>query len=183
MYIPKELYHPIIDLIIDSKFHYRQYGYVWSTCDLSKYESLYLLIDGTYFEIPPASYVRDFGAKFCAIGLMKNSDHEWLLGDVFLKNFYSVWDNTNNQVGLAPHLTSPAGSTLTTSTLPAPATTWGVGRIWGRLIGKAVGLVFHVGVAAATFYGAMYCIFVILDQTGYLQMAGTDLETLFNAIL
>lgn len=34
-------------------------------------------------------------------------------------NFYTVWDNANNRVGIAPHKTS-FSSTITVATLPLP---------------------------------------------------------------
>jgi hypothetical protein len=53
MYVPSELFHPIMNLILDDKAHiYLQKAY-WATCDLSQYQSLYLLIGDTYFELPP----------------------------------------------------------------------------------------------------------------------------------
>ena len=44
---------------------------------------------------------------------------EWLLGDVFLKNFYTIWDNKKKEVTIGPHKTSMAGW-HTTATIPAP---------------------------------------------------------------
>lgn len=39
---------------------------------------------------------------------MKNSADYWLLGDVFLQNYYTIWDVENSQIGFAPHITSLA---------------------------------------------------------------------------
>lgn len=60
--VPKELYHIIMDMIFqDLDHHVKDNRYV-GPCDLSKYESLYLLMGNTYFEIPPSSFVLGFQA-------------------------------------------------------------------------------------------------------------------------
>lgn len=74
----------------------------------------------TWLEVPPSAYFMPYSGAYCKIGLRNGGDREWLLGDVFLKNFYTVWDNTNNRFGIGPHKTS-ASTWLTTSTMAAPA--------------------------------------------------------------
>ena len=74
----------------------------------------------TWLEIPPSAYFMPYSGAYCKIGFRNGGDREWLLGDVFLKNFYTVWDNTNNRFGIGPHKTS-ASTWQTTATMPAPA--------------------------------------------------------------
>ena len=35
-----------------------------------------------------------------------NSEEMYILGDVFLRNYYAIFDTENNRVGLTPHLES-----------------------------------------------------------------------------
>ena len=53
----------------------------------------------TWMEVPPSAYLRDIGTanglSVCMIGFTQMDAHYWLLGGIFLKNFYTVWDNTN----------------------------------------------------------------------------------------
>jgi hypothetical protein len=37
-----------------------------------------------------------------------NTDDYWLLGDVFLRNYYTIFDEQNQQIGFVPHKTSNA---------------------------------------------------------------------------
>lgn len=71
-------------------------------------KSFFLYIDGRYLEITPTSYVLPVGTDnngnaVCAIGIVSSGDSNWLLGDVFLKNFFSVWDDDNGKIRFAPH--------------------------------------------------------------------------------
>lgn len=36
------------------------------------------------------------------MGFAANSDDYWLLGDSFLRNFYTIWDEDNGKIGFAP---------------------------------------------------------------------------------
>lgn len=70
--------------------------------------SVFLHINSMYFEITPAAFLLNVGtasdgSQVCIIGLTASSDNTWILGDVFLKNYLSVFDDTNNQISFAPH--------------------------------------------------------------------------------
>ena len=53
----------------------------------------------------------------CIFGLASSgSDVRWLMGDVFLRNYYSLWDDENSKFSIAPHPNSVA--TITTGTKP-----------------------------------------------------------------
>lgn len=48
----------------------------------------------------PASLSQEEG--FCISGFQgENHSHQWILGDVFIREYYSVFDRANNLVGLA----------------------------------------------------------------------------------
>ena len=36
------------------------------------------------------------------MGFAANSDSYWLLGDSFLRNSYTIWDEENDRIGFAP---------------------------------------------------------------------------------
>jgi hypothetical protein len=176
MLIPHELYNHVMSLITSKKRVIERYGWTFSTCDLTQYESLFLLSNGIYYEIPPSSYVIDFGISgWCGIGFMQSGGHDWLIGDVFLKNFYSVWDDANDRVGLVPHITS-SSTRYTTSDMPTPSKTFGVMDIYADIFQNFVELVFKLGATGAFLYGVYFSVTVILHHFGILKAAGFELE-------
>jgi hypothetical protein len=77
------------------------------------------LVDGYWLEIPPETYIFDFGSRFCMLGFgLMDIYGYYLFGDVLLRNYYTVWDNENAQIGWTPRTGSSAGS-LTAGTLPS----------------------------------------------------------------
>lgn len=94
--------------------------------------SAFVYMSGYYMEITPSSYllsVGEFtdGSEACLIGIVGNGDTYWLAGDVFLKNFFSVWDDDNSVIQLAPHKFSSStffsGSEPTTTYSSSSSTT------------------------------------------------------------
>ncbi|GAB1287982.1 Chymosin [Apodemus speciosus] len=56
-------------------------------------------INGREFPLPPSAYTNQFQGS-CSSGF-KQGSQMWILGDVFIREFYSVFDRANNRVGLA----------------------------------------------------------------------------------
>lgn len=56
---------------------------------ISSFDSFFIMINNHWFEIPPQAYILNLSGT-CSLGLGANSDDYWLLGDVFLKNYYAV---------------------------------------------------------------------------------------------
>ncbi|XP_021052657.1 chymosin-like [Mus pahari] len=56
-------------------------------------------IHGRQFPLPPSAYTNQIQG-FCSSGF-KQGSQMWILGSVFIREFYSVFDRANNRVGLA----------------------------------------------------------------------------------
>lgn len=86
-------------LLKNITFSYSSYYSIVGTCDRSKYRSFYLYLNGTYFEVDPYTYVVDYDSGVtgkCTINIGTTGYNYFILGDVFLRNYYSIWDTDNN---------------------------------------------------------------------------------------
>ncbi|NWJ09266.1 PEPA protein, partial [Crypturellus undulatus] len=76
---------------------------------ISRLPDIIFIINGVQFPLPPEAYIRQLRDGSCMSGFEAFSLHTtagdlWILGDVFLRRYYSVFDRANNMVGLAPAL-------------------------------------------------------------------------------
>lgn len=81
--------------------------YILPTCDLASLPDLVFKIEGKDFPLKPEQYVMKVsqgGKTMCLSGLfgMDIPNHPlWILGDVFIGPYYSVFDYGNKRVGFA----------------------------------------------------------------------------------
>nr|XP_033774487.1 gastricsin [Geotrypetes seraphini] len=81
-------------------------GYVVNCNNIPNMPTLSFTISGVPFPLPPTAYILQSNG-YCSLGIMptympsQNGQPVWILGDVFLRGYYSVYDVGNNQVGFA----------------------------------------------------------------------------------
>nr|XP_013052035.2 gastricsin isoform X4 [Anser cygnoides] len=81
--------------------------YVASCSNIGSMPTLTFVISGTSFPLPPSAYMLQSNSGYCTVGIestylpSQNGQPLWILGDVFLRSYYSIYDTGNNQVGFA----------------------------------------------------------------------------------
>ncbi|XP_010016047.1 PREDICTED: gastricsin-like isoform X2 [Nestor notabilis] len=82
------------------------YGFVVNCSDVPSLPTLYFAISGSQLPLPPSVYVLN-NDGFCTVGVESTyvpSDSGqplWILGNLFLRQYYSIFDMGNNRVGFA----------------------------------------------------------------------------------
>ncbi|XP_067397570.1 pepsin A-like [Emydura macquarii macquarii] len=76
-----------------------------SCSDVSSLPNIVFTINGIEFPVPASAYILEengyCSAGFESIDLPTSSGELWILGDVFISQYYVVFDRANNQVALA----------------------------------------------------------------------------------
>lgn len=118
-YLPTMFWYDFMEQLMRNHPEAYDYGgIVTGNCDLGTYDTVYFYLNGRYYGIDPSTYVisdSSLGASECIIGFADGSDM-FLIGDVMLRNYYSIWDDDNSQMALVPHLESLA--TVTVASAP-----------------------------------------------------------------
>ncbi|KAI9785747.1 MAG: hypothetical protein M1839_008764 [Geoglossum umbratile] len=107
----------------------------------SSTQSILFTLGGVTYAVPPKDYLgRSIDDQYCAsniIGRQTFGTDQWLMGDTFLKNVYSVFDLDKGRIGFgrkAKAVDAPSASAVTSSQSP---TSTSVGPTSTRVSGHA----------------------------------------------
>ncbi|XP_030078235.1 pepsin A-4 [Microcaecilia unicolor] len=80
--------------------------YVINCASISSMPEIIFTINGVQYPLPASAYVNQnqgtCTSGFQSMSLPTSSGDLWILGDVFIRQYYVVFDRGNNQVGMAP---------------------------------------------------------------------------------
>lgn len=77
--------------------------------DTASLPTITFTIDSTQYSIDSSSYQNQADGQ-CEVYLFPSNQTFWVLGQIFLRNYYSVWNYTGPSMGFAPARIAPSGS-------------------------------------------------------------------------
>ena len=87
--------------------------YITSCDNVDSYPPLSFGLAGHTFTIESEDYFMDLGKNECMLGLMGDPEltvyKQWIMGDVFLAKYVSIYDVENQRLGLGAAVKDPAG--------------------------------------------------------------------------
>lgn len=105
-YFPTLIYEPIMTIFKElvSGWFIDKYGDLGIPCaNIPEMPKINFLYGGIWLEMSPEDYIIEFEGE-CWACLGENVEDEYiLLGDTFLRGWYSVHDHKNNRFGFVPH--------------------------------------------------------------------------------
>ncbi|XP_015670095.1 embryonic pepsinogen-like [Protobothrops mucrosquamatus] len=69
--------------------------------NLSNLPDVVFVINGINYPLKPSAYTQQMLPGYCSSGFQSSPGDLWILGDVFIREYYSIFDRGNNRVGLA----------------------------------------------------------------------------------
>jgi len=99
-YIPVSIAATVISELLSGVSNQYYSGIYYVDCStVGTMPSLFLTIENYWFEIPSSTYIvhlADAYGPYCVLGFLSNSVDTWLLGDVFFRNYYAIFDDKNS---------------------------------------------------------------------------------------
>ncbi|XP_059180660.1 pepsin A-like [Centropristis striata] len=90
-----------INQLVGATFDQQHLTYIFNCDNIAEKPDVIFHINGQEFPIPSSAYVRQTKHYGCITGFGNGGDKLWILGDVFIREYYSIFDRANNRVGLA----------------------------------------------------------------------------------
>ncbi|VDK19071.1 unnamed protein product [Anisakis simplex] len=80
--------------------------YLVSCSQVSSLPAITVVLGNQNFNVPANAYIVPFGNGQCVVNLQSGNTSFWILGDIFIGQFYTVFDHGNQRIGLAPSNTA-----------------------------------------------------------------------------
>lgn len=88
--------------MIGAYMDYDSNSYVIDCNSINYLPDLTFSIGGATFNIGPSDYILQSQGGYCMPAIEAMSSEFWILGDIFIGRYYTVFDLGNNRVGFAP---------------------------------------------------------------------------------
>eukprot|EP00128_Syssomonas_multiformis_P017738 Colp12_sorted_trinity150504_noHs@18533 len=81
-----------------------QIGYLNPDCsNMATLQTIYFNLNGVRFALTPQQYVLKTGG-YCTVGIAQGGLGLWVLGNTFMRAYYTIFDRTGSRVGIAPSI-------------------------------------------------------------------------------